>query len=146
MNPPVQTSTPRFVVLHHSPVTPTDGRAEHFDWMFQVGDTLRTWATEPLTSFAEPLELAARQLPDHRLHYLEYEGEISKGRGSVRRILAGTFDLLQETETSFQARIHWQDSSQQKHSRLIAIQRNLIPSRLIDETRDDWDLRLESCR
>ena len=38
--------------------------------------------------------LPARSLPDHRLAYLDYEGEISGGRGTVRRIDSGEFFVL----------------------------------------------------
>lgn len=37
---------------------------------------------------------AVERLPDHRTRYLDYEGPISGGRGSVRRIAGGSFSVL----------------------------------------------------
>ncbi|MEZ6090577.1 MAG: hypothetical protein R3C05_21665 [Pirellulaceae bacterium] len=34
-------------------------------------------------------------MPNHRLKYLDYEGEVSDNRGSVRRIDAGLFEVVQ---------------------------------------------------
>ena len=69
----------RFVVLEHR----WDG--VHWDFMVEVapGGPLRTWAID-----AEPVpgrDLPARALADHRREYLTYEGEVSGGRGEVRR-------------------------------------------------------------
>ena len=67
----------RFVVLWHElPHRSTsDGRSSHLDVMLQFGDQLETWSVE------QPLEdgsiVAAIQLADHRLAYLDYEGSIS---------------------------------------------------------------------
>jgi hypothetical protein len=49
--------------------------------MIEAGDVLRTWALaeEP----AIDREIAATPLPDHRLAYLDYEGPVSRGRGTV---------------------------------------------------------------
>lgn len=76
----------RYVVLHH-----TGFGDDHFDLMFErhPGGPLRTFrcphwpptVRQPLTP-----------LPDHRRDYLEYEGPVSRGRGSVRRVDHGDFD------------------------------------------------------
>lgn len=76
---------PRFALLEHR------WEGVHWDFLLERGDGqgLRTWAIdEPL---APDKILAARALPDHRLAYLDYEGAISGGRGSVRRIDRGAF-------------------------------------------------------
>ena len=69
---------PRFVVLEH--VRPED---RHWDLMLESGDALATWALKHSPDSAQPI--AAEQLPDHRLAYLDYEGPISGGRGAVTR-------------------------------------------------------------
>ncbi len=74
---------PRFALLEHL----RDG--VHWDLMLERGDALRTWALDALP--AEGVEQPARALPDHRLMYLDYEGEIAGGRGSVRRIDGGEY-------------------------------------------------------
>jgi len=73
----------RFVVLEHR----RDG--VHWDLMLEVGLALRTWAVE--APIVPGVDLPARALADHRLTYLDYEGEVSGGRGTVRRLDRGRF-------------------------------------------------------
>jgi hypothetical protein len=77
---------PRFVVLEH------DHPHLHWDFMLEAGGVLRTWR------LAEPPApghgCAATRLADHRLAYLDYEGQVSGGRGIVRRRERGSFDWL----------------------------------------------------
>lgn len=140
---------PRFVVLHHQPGKESlRGRADpHFDWMFELDGVLRTWATEPIASLGGPLEVPARQLADHRLHYLTFEGEISGDRGTVQRVLAGTFVACDVTLDCWHATITWSDENGLPQSRRVEFYRNLSPICLSDdETRGVWCLRLDSCR
>jgi hypothetical protein len=77
---------PRFVLLEHV------WNGVHWDLMLESGEMLRTWAIdEPVVANRE---LPARALADHRRMYLDYEGEVSGGRGQVRRLDAGTFKPL----------------------------------------------------
>ena len=72
-----------YVVLRHEGVdTP------HFDLMVQPspGAKLATWR---LAAWPPAGSLALTRLPDHRTEYLTYEGEISGGRGTVRRVEQG---------------------------------------------------------
>ncbi len=75
---------PRFVVLEHRQ------QGVHWDFMLETAGALRTWrlAAAP----AIDATIRATPLADHRLIYLEYEGEISGGRGSVTQWDAGEFD------------------------------------------------------
>lgn len=79
---------PRFVVLIH------DYPILHWDLMLEDGEALRTWrlAEEP----AAGAEIAAEALPPHRHAYLDYEGPVSGGRGSVTRFAAGHYSLREE--------------------------------------------------
>lgn len=90
---------PRFVILRHEP-GPQSTMGLHWDLMFEVGGVLRTWALadEPGYHAAIP----ARQLPDHRLDYLEIEGEISGGRGTVSRWDAGEYQASLSRDANFQ--------------------------------------------
>jgi hypothetical protein len=99
---------PRFVLLYHD-CPPNDVRASHWDLMLESGDVLRTWALERLprswqaararTAIVYPncppllLESTARaiQLSDHRRDYLGFEGPLSRDRGTVMRVAAGTY-------------------------------------------------------
>jgi len=74
---------PRFALLEHR------RDVVHWDLMLERGPTLRTWALDALP--ADGCEQPARALPDHRLIYLDFEGEISGGRGSVRRVDGGEY-------------------------------------------------------
>ena len=56
----------------------------HYDLMLEVG-VLRTWSEPPVAG----VELECRLLADHRLPYLDYEGPISGGRGTVTPWTAG---------------------------------------------------------
>jgi hypothetical protein len=85
---------PRFVVLLHE-LPPGHERSTHWDLMLEHAGTLRTWALERQP--ADALQCDARQLADHRLDYLDYEGPVSGGRGRVTRCDAGTYRTLRET-------------------------------------------------
>lgn len=75
----------RYVILHHT------GIAEpHYDLMFErePGGALLT-----LRSRVWPITVPTdvEPLPDHRRHYLDYEGPVSNRRGVVRRVQSGTY-------------------------------------------------------
>jgi hypothetical protein len=57
--------------------------------MLEAGAVLRTWRLAAPPHCGEATVAAA--VPDHRLHYLDYEGPISGERGRVVRRDRGTF-------------------------------------------------------
>src|SRR5262249_39168258 len=77
---------PRFVLLEHR----WDG--VHWDLMLEHGAVLRTWAIDATTEAA--VGLPSRALQEHRRIYLEYEGEVSGKRGTVRRADEGVYTAL----------------------------------------------------
>src|SRR4051812_6983714 len=81
---------PRFVILEH------DHPFLHWDLMLERDGILRTWrlAAPPAQDHA----VAAEPIFDHRLHYLDYEGPISGGRGQVKPWDRGTY--LTEAENA----------------------------------------------
>ena len=96
----------RYVVLHHRPLsvqsnvsgdvsgrgkTLPRGVAAHFDWMFENGDSLLTWATDSLPSVTLAATVPAIQLPGHRAVYLTFEGPLSGERGQVSQVERGCF-------------------------------------------------------
>lgn len=85
----------RFVILHHQIA---DG--EHWDLMLEMGDVLLTWqlAREPVDQSSLPIP--AKRLADHRKAFLDYEGSVSGDRGHVRRVDAGTVDIVELTARS----------------------------------------------
>ena len=90
----------RFVILHH--VLP-DG--EHWDLMLERGEALLTWRLlrEPVDPSSLPIP--AEKLRDHRKAYLDYEGPVSGGRGSVRRVDAGTLEFEAATPEGYEIRL-----------------------------------------
>jgi len=93
---------PRFVILLHE-TQDNIRRPPHFDLMFEHAGVLRTWATEKLPALGETS--IGERLADHRLAYLDYEGEISGDRGQVTRVEQGDYDVIEETESNLILRI-----------------------------------------
>ena len=92
---------PRFVVLRHD-CRPDYARGLHWDFMLEVGDVLHTWAL-----VCEPAAAClAERLPDHRLYYLDYEGEVSGGRGTVTRWDAGDYAVMQTDDNTIVVELH----------------------------------------
>jgi hypothetical protein len=77
---------PRYVILEH------DWPEKHWDFMLETGPVLQTWklAAAPNAGIVIPAEKSF----DHRLMYLDYEGPISGGRGSVTRWDTGGYEQL----------------------------------------------------
>jgi hypothetical protein len=80
----------RFVILEH------DHPERHWDFMVEAGEVLRTWRllVVPLPGQT----VAAETSFDHRRLYLDHEGSISGGRGSVVRWDAGTLTWESEED------------------------------------------------
>ena len=81
---------PRFVILEH------DHPYLHWDFMVEEEDSLLTWRVHSLPSILVDLSdefLLAEKLPDHRKHYLDYEGPVSENRGSVSQWDSGDYIL-----------------------------------------------------
>ena len=77
---------PRFVLLEHR----FDG--VHRDFMLETDGVLKTWAIDG--AIVPDQTIPARQLADHRLVYLDYEGPISGNRGEVRREDRGSYEII----------------------------------------------------
>ena len=80
----------RFAVLEHH------WGGVHWDFLVEDGPALRTWAVDG--PIVEGRDLPARSLPAHRRAYLEYEGEVSGGRGTVRRWDEGWCEVVEWDE------------------------------------------------
>jgi hypothetical protein len=74
---------PRYVILEH------DWPTRHWDFLLEDGEVLKAWRL--LAEPAAGATLAAEASFDHRLLYLDYEGPVSGGRGTVVRWDRGTF-------------------------------------------------------
>jgi hypothetical protein len=95
MLPPPLTTVLRFVILHHR--TPEGyERPRHWDFMLEADGVLKTWALleDPQQTTLQEAEL----LGDHRLDFLNYEGSLSRGRGSVSHWDQGTYQTVEQTD------------------------------------------------
>jgi hypothetical protein len=143
------TETPsRFVILRHEIGVEFERTDKtHFDWMFEVRGKLRTWSTVPI-SVSEGTEVDAEQLADHRIDYLDFEGEISGNRGVVTRVAEGHYELVDETEDLFIATLSLRDlSSEEDLTVKTTFYRNLPSEDFLDEDKlAVWCLRFERGR
>lgn len=78
----------RFVILIH------DHPFLHWDLLLENGSVCRTWRLLTIPDPTQPC-IAAEELQDHRLHYLDYEGPISGQRGTVTRWDAGSLEWIE---------------------------------------------------
>ena len=65
--------------------------------MLDVGSALKTWALDRAPECGDAI--GAKSLPDHRLAYLDHEGAVSGGRGTVVRWDQGGYRIERETPT-----------------------------------------------
>ncbi len=82
----------RFVILHHC----VNG-SEHWDLMIEHKGVLLTWQLDKEPVNLSSLPIRARRIDDHRVAYLDYEGEISGNRGEVWRVDAGASHIKELT-------------------------------------------------
>lgn len=91
MSPSTPPKSVPSVILRHD--TPDGGW--HFDWMILLeSGLLMTFRVTDRPDVAAP-DFGATRLSDHRAAYLEYEGEISGGRGRVTRVARGEVRLVE---------------------------------------------------
>lgn len=102
---PEPAAVPRFVLLWHELETgdgadgagqgsPVQGATSHWDLMLEQQASLTTFRLQDLPEYRPngPLQFVpAKRIADHRPVYLDYEGEISGNRGSVRKIASGIY-------------------------------------------------------
>lgn len=93
---------PRFALLLHDWPTP------HRDLLLEQGQTALTWRlplqaedserAAPESEIGQQAGLPAEQIAPHRLHYLTWEGPVSGGRGTVRQLDSGPWQLVAEAD------------------------------------------------
>ena len=108
-----------FVILLHSGNGPA-----HCDFLLEGPAAAETWQflDDPATLMPSPaseagekrarpqapekiLEIPAKKIQDHRLMYLDYEGPLSGGRGSVRQLDKGTYEMIARSANSLEFRL-----------------------------------------
>ena len=88
---------PRYVILTH------DDPFLHWDFMLEQDRSLRTWRLSS-TPDSEGT-ISAEPLPNHRSHYLDYEGPVSHGRGEVHRWDFGEYAIIEENDRRLRIRL-----------------------------------------
>lgn len=83
----------RFVILEH-----TVNGAAHFDLMMEVEGEERLFTLQ-LKNWPPPSKFV--ELEPHRRIYLDYEGEVSGGRGSVKRVMQGEWKPNKSGQSPF---------------------------------------------
>lgn len=88
----------RFVVHKHT----LDSEKYHYDLMFEDGDVLKTYQIENIDDLLNLQEVQGRNIQDHRLIYLDYEGEISHNRGFVKIFDKGEYVVKAKSNNSME--------------------------------------------
>ena len=76
------------------------GQDVHFDLMLETEEGLRTWAMGLLPTAGK--SCGAIELPLHRAEYLTHEGPVSGGRGTVKRVMQGTYNFASPQQVVLQ--------------------------------------------
>ena len=76
------------------------GQDVHFDLMLETEQGLRTWAMGLLPTAGK--SCGAIELPLHRSDYLTHEGPVSGGRGTVKRIMQGSYNFTSPQQVMLQ--------------------------------------------
>jgi hypothetical protein len=128
-----------FVILHHTSHFSKD-RGDHWDWLIrfpqnflaelaprmQAKDDEQSLSLLSFASETDPRDwtCATRfwRLAPHRLKYLDYQGEVSGGRGFVKRIATGELQwtFLNDFELGFRLfRLGWLEDSPPNAERCV---------------------------
>ncbi len=104
---------PRYAILAHDWPTP------HFDLLLEADGVLKSWRllAEPTPGVTVP----ATPNADHRVVYLDYEGPVSGGRGTVARYASGEYD---GDITGATWRVQWGDGSATMTAEGLTVQEN----------------------
>lgn len=94
----------RYVILRHSPANAASTRPLHWDLMFELEEELLTWAVA-VFPWKRKTVVPATRLAPHRLHYLDFEGELTGQRGRVQRCAAGVYQLIEHQPQSWRAEL-----------------------------------------
>jgi hypothetical protein len=87
----------RWVLLLHE----LPDRSWHYDWMIQPSGAMSDARLISFRVLARPddpslTDFSAERIGDHRADYLSFEGQVSAGRGRVRRVGEGQAEVLRD--------------------------------------------------
>lgn len=95
MNEPIEVERKRFVLLFHQ-FPSRHQRQDHWDLMLESDNTLLTWALSEMPESGK--SIPAVPLADHRLRYLDYQGQVSEDCGWVTQVTRGEYFWKPGTE------------------------------------------------
>ena len=82
----------QFVIAEH-----TKGIAVHWDFMLESGDCLQTYRLDtPPEKIAGQTAVCAERIFDHPLKFLTYNGPVNDGKGKVRIVDEGVYEITSE--------------------------------------------------
>ena len=132
----------RFVVLCHQFPDGAE-RVSHWDLLLEQPDV----SNQRLLTFEVPTSpihwakpTLAKQLPDHRLTYLSYEGPISGNRGWVTRVLDGYVEWVVFSTDSLVLNLQFCWEKKDRNRPVSAI---LKLSKLASEINLNWELVMQ---
>jgi len=95
----------RFVIQEH-----TTSSDVHWDFMleWEAGQTLQTYRLDKAPQRILHGPANAARIFDHPLKFLTYQGPVNKGRGGVRIIEAGTYQLVHNEHNRIELNLNGQ--------------------------------------
>ncbi|MEO1584141.1 MAG: hypothetical protein AAFR96_06165 [Planctomycetota bacterium] len=92
------------LLLHNLP-----DRSSHVDWLFEIDEAcsprIPTFRLADRPDLPGVRRFEGVRLADHRRRYLDYQGDIGGGRGSVSRVAAGCVELVSLSERHVEIRL-----------------------------------------
>ena len=86
----------RYVILKHVRANDT-----HWDFMIEQADSLLTWRIGFCPSAFPDTPFEAVKIFDHPLRFLDYEGPVQNGTGSVAREDVGRCEMISQSTNSY---------------------------------------------
>ena len=90
----------RFVIQKHSKA----GNGTHWDLMLENANSLLTWRITTLPS-GENKAINGVKIFDHDKKFLNYEGPVNNGKGSVKIYDSGKYQILEKQECYWTLRL-----------------------------------------
>jgi hypothetical protein len=90
----------RFVIQEH-----TRALDVHWDFMLEWGKTLQTYRLDKAPQQIHHGPANAVKIFDHPLKFLTYQGPVNKGRGNVRIVDAGKYQIVHQEHSRIELKL-----------------------------------------